>query len=124
MARDLNCSSKATSKNEIIPEILKLCRRKSGFFQTVNTLEQKLIKKAKTLINECYKINQDVRSTLMRVMCLWGLNTWWESKEDGGAPSTLTSILLTNQGHVRYPNYKISRSAKIFRNRQDLLAFE
>jgi len=124
IAKDLNCSSKATGKHEIIPEILKLCRRKSGFFQTVNTLEQKLIKKAKTLINECYKINQDVRSTLMRVLCLWGLNTWWESKEDGGTPSTLTSILLTNQGKLVYPDYKINRVAKIFRDRDDLIAFE
>ena len=124
MARDLNCSSKATSKNEIIPEILKLCRRKSGFFQTVNTLEQKLVKKAKGIINSCYKINPSVRSTLMRVLCLWGLHTWWESKEEGAAPSTLTSILLTNQGRTVYPAYKIARVAKIFRNRDDLILFE
>ena len=114
LAKDLNCSAKATSKGEIIPEILKLCRRKSGFFQTVNTLEQKLIKKAKALVSSCFKIRPDVRSTLMRVLCLWGLNTWWESKEDGGTPSTLTSILLTNRGRVQYPSYTIHRQGRIF----------
>ena len=124
LAKDLNCSPKATSKGEIIPEILKLCRRKSGFFQTVNTLEQKLVKKAKAIVSSCFKIAPDARSTLLRVLCLWGLNTWWESKEDGGTPSTLTSILLTNQGRVQYPSYTIKREAKIFRDREDLIAFE
>ena len=124
LAKDLNCSPKATNKGEIIPEILKLCRRKSGFFQTVNTLEKKLVNKAKAIVSSCFKIIPDVRSTLLRVLCLWGLNTWWESKEDGGTPSTLTSILLTNQGRVQYPSYTIKRETKIFRDREDLLAFE
>ena len=124
VAKDLNISLKLTSKQEIIPEVLKLCRRKSGIFNLTVTLEQKLIKKCKTLVNSCFRINDRVRSVLMRVLCLWGLNTWWESKEEGGTPTTLTSILLTNQGQVVYPSYTILRQARIFRDRSDLIAFE
>jgi len=109
---------------ELIPELIKMSNRKSGFFQTANTLESKMVKKGKCLVGPCYKLNPRNRSPLLRVLCLWGLNSWWESREEGGTPSTLTSILLTNQGHVTYPCYQINRVAKIFRNRDDLIAFE
>ena len=124
IAKEINCASKATGKAEITGEILKLCRRKSVFFQSVNTLERKVVTRAKSLMSASYKIVAEVRSTLMRVLCLWGLSTWWESREEGAAPTTLTNILLTNQGRVTYPSYNIIRQANIFRNREDLVAFE
>jgi len=124
LAKDFNCGSKSSNKTELILELLKMSRRKSGFFQTANTLESKMVKKGKSLVGSCYKLNPSTRSPLLRVLCLWGLNSWWESREEGGTPSTLTSILLTNQGHVTYPCYNINRVAKIFRNRGDLIAFE
>ena len=124
IAKEINCTSKSSGKSELVEEILKLCRRKSLFFQTVNTLEKKVVSRAKTLLRNCYKMVEEVRSTLMRVLCLWGLNSWWESREEGAAPSTLTNILLTNQGRVTFPSYRITRVAKIFRTREDLIAFE
>ena len=124
IAKEINCAAKATGKAELTGEILKLCRRKSVFFQSVNTLERKVVSRAKSLLAASFKIRTEVRSTLLRVLCLWGLSAWWESREEGAAPSTLTNILLTNQGHVTYPTYNIIRQANIFRNRDDLVAFE
>jgi len=75
-------------------------------------------------VGPCYRLDPESRSPLLRVLCLWGLNSWWESREEGATPSTLTSILLTNQGHVTYPCYTINRVANIFRHREDLIRFE
>ena len=124
IAKEINCTSKSSGKSELIEEILKLCRRKSVFFQSVNTLERKVVTRAKALTRDCYRMVGEVRSTLMRVLCLWGLNSWWESREEGAAPATLTNILLENQGRVTFPAYNITRLADIFRDRDDLIAFE
>jgi len=124
IARDFNCSSKSSNKTDITQELLKMSKRKNGFFQTANTLESKIINKGKCLVGPCYRLDPESRSPLLRVLCLWGLNSWWESREEGATPSTLTSILLTNQGHVTYPCYTINRVANIFRHREDLIRFE
>ncbi len=46
---------------------------------------------------------------LFRVLCLWGVAQWWEERENDKPPSSLTTLLLANQGRVLYPQYSIIR---------------
>merc|ERR1719318_2069839 len=82
-----------------------------------------MISKGKALVGPSYRLNPDSRSVFMRVLCLYGLNSWWESQESG-APASLTTLLLTNQGKIVFAQYTIRRKAKIFRSREDLISFE
>ena len=85
-----------------------------------------MLARIKALAGDCWRLSVDARSIFMRVLCLWGLESWWEAREEsgGGPPAALTSILLANRGHVTYPEYTIRRQARVFANRAALLAFE
>jgi hypothetical protein len=49
---------------------------------------------------------------VFRVLCLWGVAQWWEERENDKPPSSLTTLLLANQGRVLYPQYSIIRCDK------------
>ena len=131
LAKEFNVGG--NSKAGLLPELLKVGRRKSAmssFFTSAGSastsLEMKMLARVKALAGDCWRLAGDSRSIFMRVLCLWGLESWWEAREssDGKPPAALTAILLSNQGHVSYPEYTIRRQARIFANRAALLAFE
>ena len=132
LAKEFNVGG--NSKAGLMPELLKVGRRKSAmasFFTSAagsapSSLELKMLARIKALAGDCWRLSVDARSIFMRVLCLWGLESWWEAREEsgGGPPAALTAILLANQGHVTYPEYTIRRQARIFANRAALLAFE
>jgi hypothetical protein len=51
----------------------------------------------------------DLIMSVFRVLCLWGVAQWWEERENDKPPSSLTTLLLANQGRVLYPQYSIIR---------------
>ena len=132
LAKEFNVGG--NSKAGLVPELLKVGRRKSAmasFFTSASTaapssIELKMMGRVKSLTGDCWRLSVNSRSIFMRVLCLWGLESWWEAREEsgGGPPAALTAILLANQGHVTYPEYTIRRQARIFANRAALLAFE
>ena len=131
LAKEFNVGG--NSKAGLVPELLKVGRRKSAmasFFTSAgsasSSLELKMLARIKALAGDCWRLSVDARSIFMRVLCLWGLESWWEAREEsgGGPPAALTSILLANRGHVTYPEYTIRRQARVFANRAALLAFE
>ena len=132
LAKEFNVGG--NSKAGLVPELLKMGRRKSAmasFFTSASgsvpsSIELKMMGRVKSLTGDCWRLSVNSRSIFMRVLCLWGLESWWEAREEsgGGPPAALTAILLANQGHVTYPEYTIRRQARIFANRAALLAFE
>ena len=128
LAKEFNVGG--NNKADLVPELLKVGRRKSAmasfFTSASSSLEVKMLARVKALAGDCWRLSVDARSIFMRVLCLWGLESWWEAREEsgGGPPAALTAILLANQGHVTYPEYTIHRQARIFANRAALLAFE
>jgi len=132
LAKEFNVGG--NSKAGLVPELLKVGRRKSAmasFFTSASgsapsSIELKMMGRVKSLTGDCWRLSVNSRSIFMRVLCLWGLESWWEAREEsgGGPPAALTAILLANQGHVTYPEYTIRRQARIFANRAALLAFE
>ena len=128
LAKEFNVGG--NNKADLVPELLKVGRRKSAmasfFTSASSSLEVKMLARVKALSGDCWRLSVDARSIFMRVLCLWGLESWWEAREEsgGGPPAALTAILLANQGHVTYPEYTIRRQARIFANRAALLAFE
>jgi len=123
VAKEFNVSGRLGSKAEIIEEMVAMCSKKT-VFQTTNTLQAKVIKRARSLGGNCYRLNPLPRSVLNRVLCLWGVSQWWGEREDDRPPSSLTTLLLANQGRITYPPYNILRERKVFRDRSDLLLFE
>jgi len=133
LAKEFNLGS--SNKSSLILEMLAMARKKtttaiSSFFtqtpasKSASSLESKMLRKAKELVPSCYKLDPVTRSIFLRVLCLWGLSSWWEARDDSQAPSSLTAILLANQGKVVYPQYTIRRETRIFQDRSGLLNFE
>jgi len=123
IAKEFNIPASISTKHDIIQEIKKLCQKKS-FFQTKITLKDKVLKRGRSLVGACYRLHPTSRSVLNRVLCLWGVSQWWGERENDRPPSSLTTLLLANQGKLLFPQYFIIREKKIFRNREDLLACE
>ena len=80
------------------------------------------------MLGACYRLLEGPRVVFLRVLSLFSLTNWWDDRESeqqrGGQPQQLTTLLLVNQGKMTFPCTEIRREAKIFRHREDLLAFE
>jgi len=127
LGKEYHVEKKATTKCEIISELLKQTKRKSAmssFFKGGQTMEKLLLKRALSFVGSCLRLEPESRSVMVRVLCLWGIARWWEDREGDRPPSTLTALLLANQGRITYPEYFIQRKTKVLRNREDVLLFE
>jgi len=123
IAKEFNVKSSMSTKSEIVEELKRMCSKKT-FFQSSSTLLNKVMRRARGLVGPCYRLNSQARSVINRVLCMWGAGAWWGEREDDRPPSSLTTLLLTNQGRVSYPLYPILRTRKVFNVRADVLRFE
>jgi len=122
---NLNCNGQ---KEEINSRLLKHAEKRTAasFFmkesQNGNVIAKKIKKRARELLGEVYRLEEEPRGVLLRVFSLYSLTDWWDEREsNNGAPPQLATILLANQGKLVFPAYEIRRKAKIFANRGHLL---
>lgn len=62
------------------------------------------------------------RAVFSRILLLFSLtDTMDEEEMAAGGQSQLFTILLVNSGRLAFPDYAVQRTAKVFRDRDDLI---
>ena len=121
----------SNNKAECIKSLLRHAKTKNPFAVAAKKggggVEQAILKKARCYLTPAFKLEEEPRAIFLRVIALFSLESFWEIRENDRGPRTLVTlnrIFLENGGRLTFPTYDIVREAKIFRHREDLLAFE
>ncbi|XP_065059702.1 fanconi-associated nuclease 1-like [Rhopilema esculentum] len=129
LLKDRN-GKKLSTKEEMIIVILNHGnnqRSVKSFFvkssHTVNTMKAGMIKKSKSLLGDCVKISEKPRELFSRCFSLFTYMNFY-LYEDGNTKSNLIyRILQIKKGELIFPSYKITKSATVFKSRDDVINY-
>ncbi|ESN94072.1 hypothetical protein HELRODRAFT_193827 [Helobdella robusta] len=118
-----------SSKSDLIAAIINHSKTNSikNFFKRTavgdDSLPNVVLLRAKSILGHCYKLNKVRRSTFMRILILSSLNNTL-SDDDLSAQQMIFQMLQTSNGKVKYPDYNINRTTKLFQSKNDLIMYE
>ncbi|XP_071794297.1 fanconi-associated nuclease 1-like [Asterias amurensis] len=119
----LSTPSSGQTKQDLVEALLKHGREQRSIFAV--SMEEVLKKKAKKMLGSCIRLSNEPRVIFSRILLLFSLTTDLEEEDKAnGGMSQLQTLLLSNMGRVIYPTYKVLRTVKIFKTREDLLRYE
>ncbi|XP_071845071.1 fanconi-associated nuclease 1-like isoform X2 [Apostichopus japonicus] len=124
LTRDLKVSCPdGTQKSDMVAACIKHCKKQKGLFGS--SLQPFMLKKAKQYLGPCIKLCKEHRAVFTRICLLFSPVLMTDDEENAsGGQNQLQALLLVNFGKVIYPAYKINRTRKIFRGRDDLIRYE
>ncbi|XP_078388537.1 fanconi-associated nuclease 1 isoform X2 [Cetorhinus maximus] len=111
---------------EILKSLLRLAKQQSIFSCNQNPSSPGLaiLNRTKELVGHCVRVAAPARAVFSRVLLLFNLTEWTDEEEAAAAgQSQLSTVVITNMGHVTFPSYTVLREKKIFRHRDDLLRY-
>ncbi|KAM4618224.1 fanconi-associated nuclease 1-like [Polymixia lowei] len=127
LAKTFHLGGSGTQKQQLVDGLLRLSRQKSLFSLTPgqNNIGAVILKRAKQLAGSCVRLRRGPRAVFSRVLLLFSLTDPMEEEEmAAGGQGQLYTILLVNSGRLAFPDYTVQRSAKLFRDREDLIGYE
>ncbi|XP_032378987.1 fanconi-associated nuclease 1 [Etheostoma spectabile] len=127
LAKTFHLGNSGTQKQQLVDGLLRLSRQKSFFSLTPaqNNIGAVILKRAKQLASSCVRLCRGPRAVFSRILLLFSLtDTMDEEEVAGGGQSQLFTILLVNSGRLAFPDYTVQRTAKVFRDREDLIRYE
>ncbi|KAM9808172.1 fanconi-associated nuclease 1 [Neosynchiropus ocellatus] len=127
LAKTFHLGSSGTQKQHLVDGLLRLSRQKSlfSFKSGHNNIGDVILKRAKQLAGTCIRLCRPPRLVFSRILLLFSLtDTMDEEEMAAGGQNQLYTILLVNSGRLAFPDYTIQRTAKLFRDRDDLIRYE
>ncbi|XP_070687037.1 fanconi-associated nuclease 1 [Pempheris klunzingeri] len=127
LAKTFHLGSSGTQKQQLVDGLLRLSRQKSLFSLTPaqNNIGAVILKRAKQLAGSCVRLCRSPRAVFSRVLLLFSLTDTMDEEElAAGGQNQLYTILLVNSGRLAFPDYTVQRTAKVFRDREDLIRYE
>ncbi|KAJ8029230.1 Fanconi-associated nuclease 1 [Holothuria leucospilota] len=124
LAKDLkvNCVE-GSQKSNLVMACMQHCKKQRGLFGS--SLQPVMLKKAKQYLGPCIKLCKKHRAVFSRICLLFSPVLMTDDEENAsGGQNQLQALLLVNFGRVTYPAYKINRTRKTFRDREDLIRYE
>ncbi|XP_061532096.1 fanconi-associated nuclease 1 [Phycodurus eques] len=127
LAKTFHLGNCGTQKQQLVDGLLRLSKQKSLFSlsQSQNNIRAVILKRAKQLAGSCVRLHRGPRAVFSRILLLFSLTDTMDEEEiAAGGQSQLYTILLVNSGRLAFPNYVVQRTAKVFRDRDDLIRYE
>ncbi|XP_023234892.1 fanconi-associated nuclease 1-like [Centruroides sculpturatus] len=111
-------------KKEMIATLIKQGRQNRSIF-SFGDITNVLLKRAKSIAGDCYKLYPEAREVFIRVMILFSLTSLIENEDEpgGGLQQQLYTLLMVNTGKIVFPAYKISQKTTLFQTRNDLIMY-
>ncbi|XP_060779953.1 fanconi-associated nuclease 1 isoform X2 [Neoarius graeffei] len=117
----------SSQKQQLVEGLLLLSKQRSLFSLVPgqSSTGAVILKRAKQLAGSCVLLCRDPRAMFSRALLLFSLTDTLEEEEmASGGQGQLYTILLVNSGRLAFPAYTVQRSARIFRDREDLIRYE
>ncbi|XP_063305212.1 fanconi-associated nuclease 1 [Pelobates fuscus] len=127
LAKGFHLANATAQKQQLVDEFLRLSRQRSFFSMGKNQLgiAAVILKKCKQLIGRAVRVCREPRAVFSRVLLLFSLTDSMEVEEAaGGGQSQLSTVLMVNMGRVIFPPYTVSKTTRIFQDREDLMRYE
>ncbi|XP_014678400.1 PREDICTED: fanconi-associated nuclease 1-like [Priapulus caudatus] len=121
LAKDLRVMGNKSKKSDLTQCVLDYASKQRSIFG--KSMHGVVLKKARKMLGACCVVDEKPRVTLLRLLLLFSLTMITLDDEDAGM-GQLYSLLMVNMGKISYPSYAISRTAKIFPERDSLIRFQ
>ncbi|XP_064620934.1 fanconi-associated nuclease 1-like [Lineus longissimus] len=110
----------------IVESLLKQSKQRTvgAMFGMKSDLEDTMFRRVKCLVGPCYRLRDAPCQVFLRCMMLFSLTSTAFEDDDQANSQQLYQILQVNRGLITYPTYKIQRTTKIYRSKDDLLQFQ
>lgn len=111
-------------KKEMINILIKHGKQSRTVYSLGN-ITNVLLKRAKSAVGECYKLDPIAREIFIRMMILFSLTNFIlnEDEPNDGLQQQLFTLLMVNTGKIVFPEYKINRKTVLFKSRDDFISF-
>ncbi|KAF5907660.1 fanconi-associated nuclease 1, partial [Clarias magur] len=117
----------SSQKQQLVEGLLVLSKQRSLFSLAPgqSNTGAVILKRAKKLAGSCVLLSRDPRTMFSRILLLFSLTDGLEEEEmASGGQGQLYTVFLVNSGRLAFPTYTVQRSAKVFRDREDLIRYE
>ncbi|XP_064421929.1 fanconi-associated nuclease 1 isoform X2 [Latimeria chalumnae] len=127
LAKAFHLANPSGLKQQLVEDFLHLAKQRSIFSFSKNQLGvgASILKRGKELAGKCVRVCRGPRAVFSRVLLLFSLTDSMEDEEAAsGGQSQLFTVLMVNMGRVAFPSYNVTRRAKNFQDREDLIRYE
>ncbi|CAH1799474.1 unnamed protein product [Owenia fusiformis] len=127
LAKSLHITTTNKQKHQLLNAILSHCKKPSisaMFGASKSGTSGMVFKRAKSYIEDCYKLVSNTREVFTCFLMLFNLSdTAFDDDDPNGGQQQLFQMLMSQMGKIVYPKYKIQRDAIIFKYREQFLKF-
>ncbi|XP_006107549.1 fanconi-associated nuclease 1 isoform X4 [Myotis lucifugus] len=126
LAKTFRVGSPGGQKQQLAEALLKLARQPSVCTWGKNApgVGAVILKRAKDLAGPALRVCRGPRAVFSRALLLFSPTDSPEEEDAAcGGQGQLSAVLLANLGRVAFPRYTVSRRARVFQDRDDLLRY-
>ncbi|XP_059533918.1 fanconi-associated nuclease 1 isoform X4 [Myotis daubentonii] len=124
LAKTLRVGSPGGQKQQLAEALLRLARQPSvcTWGTRAPGVGAVILKRAKDLAGPSLRVCRGPRAVFSRALLLFSLTDSPEEEDAAcGGQGQLSTVLLASLGRVAFPRYTVSRRARVFQDRDDLL---
>ncbi|ELK24169.1 Fanconi-associated nuclease 1 [Myotis davidii] len=124
LAKTFRVGSPGGQKQQLAEALLKLARQPSvcSWGTSAPGVGAVILKRAKDLAGPALRVRRGPRAVFSRALLLFSLTDAPEEEDAAcGGQGQLSTVLLADLGRVAFPRYTVSRRARVFQDRDDLL---
>ncbi|NWQ61529.1 FAN1 nuclease, partial [Neopipo cinnamomea] len=107
-------------KQQLVDDFLRLAKQHSVFSRSQAGVGTVILKRVKELAGRCVRVCRDPRAVFCRALLLFWLPQAGQD-EDGQGP--LSAVLVARTARTLFPRYTVSRSTRLFQDRDDLIRY-
>ncbi|XP_059533921.1 fanconi-associated nuclease 1 isoform X7 [Myotis daubentonii] len=126
LAKTLRVGSPGGQKQQLAEALLRLARQPSvcTWGTRAPGVGAVILKRAKDLAGPSLRVCRGPRAVFSRALLLFSLTDSPEEEDAAcGGQGQLSTVLLASLGRVAFPRYTVSRRARVFQDRDDLLRY-
>ncbi|NWS99157.1 FAN1 nuclease, partial [Mionectes macconnelli] len=110
-------------KQQLVDDFLRLAKQRSIFSKNQAGVGTVILKRVKELAGKCVRVCESPRAVFSRALLLFSLPGAGEEEEGSAGQGQLSALFLANMGRTLFPRYTVSRSTRLFQDRDDLIRY-
>lgn len=126
LARSFRLARLGGQKEQLVTAVLQLAKQPTvcAWDKSRPGLGAVILKRAKELAGASLRVSWGPRAVFARVLLLFSPADFLEDEEAAcGGQGQLSTVQLVSLGRVAFPTYTVSRKARIFQDRDDLVRY-
>ncbi|XP_027759470.1 fanconi-associated nuclease 1 isoform X1 [Empidonax traillii] len=123
LAKIFHLANPNGQKQQLVDDFLRLAKQRSVFSRSQAGVGTAILKRAKELAGRCVRVRRGPRAVFCRALLLFSLPEAGEDEEGSAGQGQLSSLLMASMGRTLFPRYTVSRSTRLFQDRDDLIRY-